>query len=186
MSSCADSPHIVSLEPSGSVSGQVGASLSLACRAEANPGPAYQWVQKLHDQIVIRGNSRVLVLDNIIFEDDGEYICHAHNVIRGEERITQSAPVHVTVTGPPRLYLDPDTRFETVAGADTSLEAKVCGEPRPAVQWRVDHLVLAAGSGHGEVQLCRSVTYSNWRAQGATRRTPCTRWPPTTTATYHG
>ena len=152
MVSCADSPHIVSLEPSGSVSGQVGASLSLACRAEANPGPAYQWVQKLHDQIVIRGNSRVLVLDNIIFEDDGEYICHAHNVIRGEERITQSAPVHVTVTGPPRLYLDPDTRFETVAGADTSLEAKVCGEPRPAVQWRVDHLVLAAGSGHGELQ----------------------------------
>ena len=40
----------------------------LSCEAEANPPPAYQWVQKLGDQYVIRGNSRMLVLDNIIFE----------------------------------------------------------------------------------------------------------------------
>ena len=65
---CSDSPHIVSLSPSGSVSGQVGSRVSLSCEAEANPPPAYQWVQKLSDQYVIRGNSRVLILDNIIFE----------------------------------------------------------------------------------------------------------------------
>ena len=63
-----DSPHIVSLSPSGSVSGQVGSRVSLSCEAEANPPPAYQWVQKLSDQYVIRGNSRLLILDNIIFE----------------------------------------------------------------------------------------------------------------------
>ena len=63
-----DSPHIVSLSPSGSVSGQVGSRVRLSCEAEASPPPAYQWVQKLGDQYVIRGNSRMLVLDNIIFE----------------------------------------------------------------------------------------------------------------------
>ena len=42
--------------------------MRLSCEAEANPPPAYQWVQKLGDQYVIRGNSRMLVLDNIIFE----------------------------------------------------------------------------------------------------------------------
>ena len=63
-----DSPHIVSLDPSGSVSGQVGSRISLTCEADANPLPAYQWVQRLHDQYVIRGNSRILQLDNIIFE----------------------------------------------------------------------------------------------------------------------
>ena len=82
-------------------------------------------------------------------QDDGEYICTAHNLIRGQEKITQSAPVHLTVTGPPRLYLDPKTRFETSAGSDTNMEVKVCGEPRPEVRWQVDHLVLTAGSGHG-------------------------------------
>ena len=32
-----DSPHIVSLEPSGTVTSLVGSRLSLACLAEANP-----------------------------------------------------------------------------------------------------------------------------------------------------
>ena len=145
-----DSPSIISLSPSGLVTSKVGSRVSLACQADANPQPAYQWVQKLNDQIVIRGNSQVLTIDNIIFEDDGEYICHAHNQIRGEERITHSAPVHVQVRGPPRLYLDPKTRFETSAGSDTSIEVKVCGEPRPDVQWQVEHLWLTAGSGHGK------------------------------------
>ena len=37
-------------------------------------------------------------------------MCHATNVIRNIEKITHSAPIHLTVTGPPRLYLDPETR----------------------------------------------------------------------------
>ena len=157
----------MSLEPSGKVSSQIGNRVSLSCLADANPQPAYQWVQRLNDQVIIRGNARVLQLDNIIFEvriqlylglylynlsiyqDDGEYICTAHNLIRGQEKITQSAPVHLTVTGPPRLYLDPKTRFETSAGSDTNMEVKVCGEPKPEVQWKVEQLVLTAGTGHG-------------------------------------
>ena len=63
-----DSPHIVSLEPSGAVSSQIGNRVSLSCLADANPLPVYQWVQRLNDQVIIRGNSRVLLLDNIIFE----------------------------------------------------------------------------------------------------------------------
>lgn len=143
------SPHITSMEPSGAISSLVGGRVTLTCLADANPEPAYQWVQRLNDQVVIKGNERVLSLENLIFEDDGEYICTAHNLIRGQEKITQSAPVQLTVTGPPRLYLDPKTRFETSAGSDTSMEVKVCGEPRPEVRWQVDHLVLTAGSGHG-------------------------------------
>ena len=53
------------------------------------------------------------------------------------------------MTGPPRLYLDPKTRFETSAGSDTNMEVKVCGEPKPEVQWKVEQLVLTAGTGHG-------------------------------------
>ena len=126
--------------------------MTLTCLADANPRPGYQWVQRLNEQVVIKGNERVLSLENLIFEDDGEYICTAHNLIRGQEKITQSAPVHLTVTGPPRLYLDPKTRFETSAGSDTEMEVKVCGEPRPEVRWQVDHLVLTAGSSHGRFQ----------------------------------
>ena len=145
----ADSPHIVSLEPSGKISSQIGNRVSLSCLADANPQPHYQWVQRLNDQVIIRGNARVLSLENIIFEDDGEYICYANNLIRGEEKITHSAPVHLTVTGPPQLYLDPKTRFESSAGSDTNMEVKVCGEPKPEVQWKVEQLVLTAGTGHG-------------------------------------
>ena len=126
--------------------------MSLTCLADANPKPGYQWVQRLNDQVVIKGNERVLSLENLIFEDDGEYICTAINLIRGQEKITQSAPVKLAVTGPPRLYLDPETRFETSAGSDTAMEVKVCGEPRPEVRWQVDHLVLNAGSKHGRFQ----------------------------------
>jgi len=146
------SPHITAMEPSGAVSSLVGGKVILHCLADANPEPAYQWVQRLNDQVVIKGNARVLSLENLIFEDDGEYICTAHNIIRGEEKITQSAPVQLTITGPPRLYLDPKTRFETAAGSDTAMEVKVCGEPRPEVRWQVDHLVLTAGSAHGRFQ----------------------------------
>ena len=77
--------------------------------------PVYQWVQRMEGQEVVRGNERLLGLENLIFEDDGEYICRAHNLIRGQERITQSAPVHLTVPGPPRLYLDPGTRSVAAA-----------------------------------------------------------------------
>jgi len=57
--------------------------------------------------------------------------------------------VHLTVIGPPRLDLDPGTRFETSAGSDTTMEVKVCGEPMPVVQWQFDHVVLQAGAVHG-------------------------------------
>lgn len=98
-----DSPTIVSLSPSGLVTSKVGSRVSLTCQADANPGPAYQWVQKLNDQIVIRGNSQVVLsIDNNIFEDDGEYICHAHNQIRGQERACPLASARPTqaVSGP--------------------------------------------------------------------------------------
>ena len=144
-----DSPHITSVVPSGSISSLIGGRVILTCSADSNPTPVYQWVQRLNDQVVIKGNEKVLTLENLIFEDDGEYICTAHNLIRGEEKITQSDPVQLTVTGPPRLYLDPKTRFETSSGVDTMMEVKVCGEPRPEARWQIDTLILTAGSGHG-------------------------------------
>ena len=61
------------MEPSGAISSLVGGRVTLTCLADANPEPAYQWVQRLNDQVVIKGNERVLSLENLIFEDDGEY-----------------------------------------------------------------------------------------------------------------
>ena len=78
-----DSPHITSVEPSGAISRLVGGRVSMTCLADANQ-PGYQWVQRLNDQVVIKGNERVLSLENLIFEDDGEYICTAINLIRGQ------------------------------------------------------------------------------------------------------
>ena len=116
-----DSPHIVSLEPSGKVSSQIGNRVSLSCLADANPQPAYQWVQRLNDQVIIRGNSRVLQLDNIIFEVRTERRQIEGFLVIGYFIILGSSPHHPS---PPSLSVVSRMTGSTSAPPTTSSGAR--------------------------------------------------------------
>lgn len=146
------SPHITGVSPSGEVQAPVGGTLEVECHAQAHPAPGYRWLQTRGDSAtetaVVRGNHRVLRLDNLGFEDSGHFTCAAHNLVRGEERITQAEPVTLRITGPPRMDLQPGTRFEALSGSEAALEVVLCGEPRPEVRWSLGTLLLTAGTEH--------------------------------------
>jgi len=142
------SPHITGVEPSGELQVPVGGEVELSCHAQAHPAPGYRWLQRRGERLVVRGNSRILRLSHLGFEDSGQFVCAAHNIVRGEERITQAEPVTLRITGPPRLDLEPGTRFEAVSGAEAVLEVTLCGEPKPEVRWSLGSLLLTAGTEH--------------------------------------
>jgi len=142
------SPHITGVEPSGEVQAPVGGTAEITCHAQAHPSPGYRWLQRRGERLVVRGNQRTLRLSHLGFEDSGQFVCAAHNLVRGEERITQAEPVTLRITGPPRLDLEPGTRFEALSGSEAVLEVTLCGEPRPEVRWSLGSLLLTAGTEH--------------------------------------
>ena len=99
-----DSPSIVSVGPSKYISAHVHNRTTLSCLAEGNPPPRYQWLQKLptHD-VLVRGYSQYLNIENVTYDHQGEYVCKAVNVINGEQRSVQSDPISVEVIGAPQV-----------------------------------------------------------------------------------
>ena len=76
----------------------------LTCEAEGNPTPRYQWLQKMPTQeVLIRGSEKTLVIENVTYYHQGEFVCKAMNTIRGEERSVQSEPIRVEVSGAPQV-----------------------------------------------------------------------------------
>ncbi len=57
----------------------------MTCRADGNPPPRYQWLQKLPThEIILRGEGPQLIIDNVTYDQQGEYVCKAINEIRGQ------------------------------------------------------------------------------------------------------
>ena len=97
-------PSIVSLGPSKYVSANVHNKTTLTCLAEGNPAPRYQWLQKLPThEVLVRGYSQHLQIENVTYDHQGEFVCKAVNVINGEQRSVQSDPIIVEVTGAPQV-----------------------------------------------------------------------------------
>ena len=99
-----DSPSIVSVGPSKYISAHVHNRTTLSCLAEGNPPPRYQWLQKLptHD-VLVRGYSQYLNIENVTYDHQGEFVCKAVNVINGEQRSVQSDSISVEVIGAPQV-----------------------------------------------------------------------------------
>ena len=128
----------------------------MTCRADGNPPPRYQWLQKLPThEVILRGEGPQLLIDNVTYDQQGEYICKAINEIRGEHRAIQSEPIILEVTGAPQI-----SRFaapqEVIVqdGEDAILEVRFCADPLPEQLWHLgstgpNNVILAAGTQHG-------------------------------------
>ena len=83
---------------------QFGNKTKLTCEAEGNPPPKYTWLQKLRSQeVLIRGYEQELIIENVKYEDQGEFVCKATNEINEDERSVQSEPIVIKVSGPPQV-----------------------------------------------------------------------------------
>ncbi len=55
----------------------------MTCKADGNPPPKYQWLQKLPThEVLVRGEGPQLLIDNVTYDQQGEYVCKAINEIR--------------------------------------------------------------------------------------------------------
>jgi len=96
------SPRILSVGPQTVMEAQFGNKTKLTCEAEGNPPPKYTWLQKLRSQeVLIRGYEQELIIENVKYEDQGEFVCKATNEINEDERSVQSEPIVIKVS----LYL---------------------------------------------------------------------------------
>jgi len=154
-----DSPRILSVGPSKTVSAKMYNSTLLTCEAEGNPAPRYQWLQMLPSQeVLIRGYTRQLLIENVTYDHQGEFVCKAINEIKGEKRSVQSEPLNVEVSGAPQV-MKYSAKKEVVVGigADAILEVEFCANPLSNQSWHLgdmgtgsgNNIILAAGTGHG-------------------------------------
>jgi hypothetical protein len=106
----ADPPRILHVGPDRAVTAKLFSQAAFSCEAEGNPPPSIQWLQRLRllpgsmepppeDQVILRGAEPRLILTNITYEHQGEYVCRAANHIAGVERPVQSEPLPVHVQG---------------------------------------------------------------------------------------
>uniref|UniRef100_A0A0K2V225 Ig-like domain-containing protein n=2 Tax=Lepeophtheirus salmonis TaxID=72036 RepID=A0A0K2V225_LEPSM len=153
------SPRILSVGPAPTVIASMYNKTLLTCEAEGNPPPRYQWLQKLPTQeVLIRGYNKQLLIDNVTYDHQGEFVCKAVNKIRGESRAVQSQPIRVEVKGAPKVNSIISEREITVQnGEDAVLEVHFCADPLPKQSWHLgdmgsgsgNNIILAAGTGHG-------------------------------------
>jgi hypothetical protein len=119
----------VTVGPSKYISANVHNTTMLTCMAQGNPPPRYQWLQKLPThEVLVRGYSQHLLIENVTYDHQGEFVCKAVNVINGEQRSVQSDPITVEVTGAPQV-----THFGAIKevivgdGEDAVLEVRFLG-----------------------------------------------------------
>lgn len=142
----------------------------LNCEAESNPAPRYQWLQKLPTQeVLIRGYDKQLVIENVTYDHQGEFVCRAMNTLGGEERSVQSEPILINVSGAPQVMrYSAAHEIRVQDGEDAELRVLFCADPMPKESWHLsdpsvgsgNNIILAAGTRHGrfEVQKTENVT----------------------------
>jgi len=140
-------PTILATEPRVERSVMVHNRTVLTCRAEGNPPPKYQWLQRLpQDQVLKRGYEADLVIGDAGYSDQGEYTCRAINMVGGERRETSSDVIRIQVSGVPQVVKQVGD-VVGVNGHDVRLEAEFCSDPLPLTNtWQWGGTVLPAGS----------------------------------------
>ena len=142
-----DGPIIVSTHPVLERSVLVHNHTVLTCEAEGNPAVSYEWLQQLPSgQVRKRSHTADLVIEDVGYGDQGEYICMASNSIGGERREVQSEAVKLEVEGVPQVVKDVG-EVTGIHGRDVRLEGEFCSDPLPVKStWEWEGVVLPAGS----------------------------------------
>ena len=119
----------------------------LTCKADGNPAPSYEWLQQLPSgQVRKRSRMADLVIEDVGYEDQGEYSCMASNSVGGERRQVQSDVVRLEVAGVPQVVKEVG-EVVGVTGRDVRLEGQFCSDPMPVRNtWEWGGVVLPAGS----------------------------------------
>lgn len=98
-----DAPVIKSVGPDRLTTASLYSQAVFNCEAESHPLPSYQWLQRASPssgpEAVVRASESRLVLRNVTYEHQGEYVCKVTNLINGRERTVQSEPVSLQVVG---------------------------------------------------------------------------------------
>ncbi|XP_037392153.1 hemicentin-2 isoform X1 [Pygocentrus nattereri] len=130
------SPTVVDVGPA-EVSGFLGESLSLECRAEGSPAPHLRWfrngaeLDSTHSEhIDVSPDGHSLTVRNLRADDSGTFSCLAVSPAGQDSRIYT-----VFVLVPPAILGDGDVQIEPVEGSVVTLECKVTGTPPPQVSW---------------------------------------------------
>jgi hypothetical protein len=143
----ADAPIHVHTDPLVEKSVIVHNQTILTCKAEGNPEVSYEWLQQPPSgQIRKRSHTADLTIQDVGYEDQGEYICVASNSIGGERREVQSEVVKIEVEGEPQL-VKKEGEVIGIHGRDVRLEAEFCSDPVPVKNtWEWGGIVLPVGS----------------------------------------
>ena len=73
---------------------KVGDQLTISCSVESFPPPAYLWVKYFTTgEVLVLGHQAMLVIQHITFAHIGQYVCRAHNYIRGDKKSEESDPL---------------------------------------------------------------------------------------------
>ena len=151
-----DSPRILSVGPQKVVAAQMYNKTILTCEAEGNPPPKYTWLQKLSSQeVLIRSYEQELIIENVTYDYQGEFVCKATNEINEDKRTVQSEPIEVKVSGPPQVLKYKVKEAVVVPiGADATLQVEFCANPMSNQSWHLgdkngNKVILASGTGHG-------------------------------------
>ena len=98
-------------------------------------------------QVQRRGYTADLIIEDVMYEHQGEYVCEAVNKIGGERRAAQSEPVKIEVAGAPQVARAAVGQVTVTSGGDAELEVEFCSDPLPQKNtWEWGSVVLPAGS----------------------------------------
>ncbi|KOX74231.1 Kin of IRRE-like protein 3 [Melipona quadrifasciata] len=144
-------PTISSVGPDRLTTALLFSGASFECNADAMPPAEYRWAQIFTDgrMSLECGTGQRLILTNVTYEQQGQYICLASNKINGNVREVRSDPVSLQVVGAPRVVKPAITEKFVVAtteGSPAKLEIRLCSDPKPRlVAWEWGSTRLHAG-----------------------------------------
>ncbi|XP_043682596.1 hemicentin-1 isoform X1 [Vespula pensylvanica] len=144
-------PTISSVGPEWLTTALLYSGASFECHADAMPPAEYRWAQIFTDNRmpVECGTGQRLILTNVTYEQQGQYICLASNKINGHVREVKSDPVSLQVVGAPRVVKPTIMEKYVVAateGSPARLEIRLCSNPKPRlVAWEWGSTRLYAG-----------------------------------------
>ncbi|CAK1580517.1 unnamed protein product [Parnassius mnemosyne] len=130
-------PRITWVGPDTVVEANLFSQVTLECKAEGNPAPTYQWyhspgsatINNLLEDGYLISSTPQLQLYNVSYNQHGQYVCIAKNLIGLEERSHQSEPITLNVLGPP---VGPDTASaHGWSGNEAKVQTTVCADPPP-------------------------------------------------------